>query len=38
MKRSIASICPYFNTGRMVREYTERFYLPGIREKLEVGS
>jgi starch phosphorylase len=30
MKRSIAAICPYFNTGRMVSEYTERFYLPGI--------
>jgi glycogen phosphorylase len=33
MKRSIALICPYFNTGRMVGEYTERFYLPGIAGK-----
>ncbi len=31
MKRSIARIAPYFNTERMVREYTERFYLPGIQ-------
>ena len=30
MKRSIALIAPYFNTERMVREYTERFYIPGI--------
>jgi starch phosphorylase len=27
MKASIASLCPHFNTNRMVREYTERFYL-----------
>jgi starch phosphorylase len=27
MKASIRSICPFFNTNRMVREYTERFYL-----------
>src|SRR6185437_7123864 len=28
MKRSIASICPFFNTNRMVQEYTERCYWP----------
>lgn len=28
MKASISSLCPFFNTHRMVREYTERFYLP----------
>jgi starch phosphorylase len=28
MKESIRSICPYFNTDRMVREYVEKFYLP----------
>ncbi len=27
MKASIATLCPFFNTHRMVREYTERFYL-----------
>ena len=31
MKRSIASIAPYFNTARMVREYTERYYLNAIK-------
>ena len=31
MKRSIASIAPYFNTARMVREYTERYYLSAIK-------
>ncbi|MBM4169184.1 MAG: glycosyltransferase family 1 protein [Ignavibacteria bacterium] len=28
MKTSMRSICPVFNTNRMVREYTEAFYLP----------
>lgn len=28
MKSSIGNLCYYFNTHRMVREYTERFYLP----------
>jgi len=27
MKSSIATLCHFFNTHRMVREYTERFYL-----------
>ncbi len=27
MKSSIGSLCPFFNTHRMVRDYTERFYL-----------
>ena len=31
MKRSIALIAPQFNTGRMVREYTERYYLSGLK-------
>ena len=29
MKASIGTLCYYFNTHRMVQEYTERFYLPG---------
>jgi glycogen phosphorylase len=34
MKSSIGSLCHYFNTHRMVREYTERFYLPeGVRHQ-----
>jgi len=28
MKASIGKLCHFFNTHRMVREYTERFYLP----------
>ncbi|MFQ5855554.1 MAG: alpha-glucan family phosphorylase [Anaerolineae bacterium] len=28
MKASIGTLCYFFNTHRMVREYTERFYLP----------
>lgn len=28
MMSSINSLCPQFNTNRMIREYTERFYLP----------
>jgi starch phosphorylase len=38
MKRSIASISPYFNTERMVREYTERFYIPGIAGMATQGA
>ncbi|HZN58674.1 MAG TPA: alpha-glucan family phosphorylase [Planctomycetota bacterium] len=29
MKASIRTICPRFNTNRMVEEYAERIYLPG---------
>jgi starch phosphorylase len=28
MKNSIGALCHFFNTHRMVQEYTERFYLP----------
>jgi len=28
MKRSIAELAPYFSTARMVRDYTQRFYMP----------
>ncbi|GBF34610.1 glycogen phosphorylase [Desulfocucumis palustris] len=30
MKNSIKTIVPYFSTHRMVREYAERYYIPGI--------
>lgn len=33
MKRSIAQLAPYFNTDRMVQEYTERFYLQAIGDR-----
>jgi starch phosphorylase len=28
MKRSMATVCPYFNTSRMVQEYVEKCYWP----------
>jgi starch phosphorylase len=31
MKNSIATVCPVFNTHRMVGEYVEKFYLPAAR-------
>ena len=31
MKTAIANLVPRYNTMRMVREYTKRFYLPAIR-------
>jgi len=34
MMSSIGSLCPLFNTNRMIREYTERFYLPAHNEHL----
>jgi glycogen phosphorylase len=33
MKASIGNLCHYFNTHRMVREYTERFYLPAAERQ-----
>ena len=33
MKASIGNLCYYFNTHRMVREYTERFYLPAAERQ-----
>ena len=31
MKAAIGNLCYFFNTHRMVREYTERFYLPAAK-------
>ncbi|HEX8998756.1 MAG TPA: alpha-glucan family phosphorylase [Blastocatellia bacterium] len=36
MKASIRQLCGFFNTHRMVREYTERFYLPAARHHAEL--
>ncbi|MFK7790234.1 MAG: alpha-glucan phosphorylase, partial [Phycisphaeraceae bacterium] len=30
MKHSIAELAPYFNTNRMVQQYTEQYYLPAL--------
>ncbi|MFP4501544.1 MAG: alpha-glucan family phosphorylase [Candidatus Hydrogenedentota bacterium] len=35
MKTAIRSICPVFNTYRMVQDYTDRFYLPMSHRKVE---
>ncbi len=32
MKNSMAEICPFFNTNRMVREYTEWYYVPAMNK------
>ncbi|HEY8072887.1 MAG TPA: alpha-glucan family phosphorylase [Labilithrix sp.] len=32
MKSSIANLVPAFNTARMVKEYTERFYVPAFTQ------
>jgi len=40
MKGCLKNLCPTFNTHRMVREYTERFYLPAFERfgRLEADS
>lgn len=38
MKRSITTVCPVFNTNRMVQEYTERFYLPSASRYAELSE
>lgn len=30
MRASMQTLCPFFNTNRMLREYTERFYVPAF--------
>ena len=34
MKASMRELCPRFNTNRMVKEYTEKFYLPAYRQSM----
>jgi len=31
MKRSMSKLCPVFNSNRMVRQYTERYYIAALR-------
>ncbi|MCL7453393.1 MAG: alpha-glucan family phosphorylase [Anaerolineae bacterium] len=40
MKASLQHLCAYFNTHRMVQEYTDRFYLPaaGRTRRLAAGD
>lgn len=36
VKNSMAALAPYFNTRRMVQEYTEAFYMPNFSRTLEM--
>ena len=36
MKWSIASVCPVFNSHRMVADYVERFYVPSANNSLKL--
>lgn len=38
MKTAIRTICPVFNTNRMVQEYTDRFYLPATVRRNELRA
>jgi len=38
MKESMASICPFFNTNRMVRDYLDKMYLPGMKRTQELSG
>ncbi len=38
MKASIERLTPVFNTNRMVREYTEKYYLPALHQWSRLGS
>jgi starch phosphorylase len=37
MKNSMQKLSPYFNTRRMVEEYTELFYIPNYQRTLEMS-
>jgi len=36
MKKSLTELCPVFNSNRMVREYTERYYLPALAHQAQL--
>jgi starch phosphorylase len=38
MKSSMRTLCPRYNSNRMIREYTERFYLPAIADCDRLGQ
>jgi len=38
MKTSMQTLCPIFNTNRMVMEYTEKFYMPGARQMYNLSA
>ena len=38
MKNSLRDLCPVFNSNRMVRHYTDRYYLPAQRHNESLSS
>ncbi|MDR3111988.1 MAG: alpha-glucan family phosphorylase [Elusimicrobiota bacterium] len=38
MKRSMKTLCPVFNTNRMIEEYVEKFYIPASIEHNKLKS
>ncbi|MCB9457267.1 MAG: alpha-glucan family phosphorylase [Anaerolineaceae bacterium] len=36
MKNSMQKLAPYFNTHRMIEEYTDKFYIPSFRRVKEI--
>ena len=38
MKANLRSVCPVFNTNRMVQEYAERLYLPALGRARKLGA
>lgn len=38
MKKSIAELAPYFSTARMVRDYTQKFYMPAAEAYLRLEA
>jgi len=38
MKRSISTIVPFFNTNRMVEEYTEKCYWPSHQRLMKLAA
>ena len=38
MKASMANLCPVFNTNRMVRQYTETYYMPAVEKFRRISA
>jgi starch phosphorylase len=38
MKAAMRSICPYFNTNRMVQDYAVRFYMPAAQRSMRLAK
>ncbi len=38
MKQSMRTICPFFNTHRMLRDYCELLYLPSLRRSARIAA